>query len=84
MIPNEQQRNEDIEAIRKKINLPDGWKIGYDVMPFQMSDLNYTVDRENKIVRVIVYSARYPSTLYNHIDMMAREVNTFFELNPDL
>lgn len=75
-IPEEEEKNRDIEALKKRINLPEGWKIEYIVRPWMGCDIAYEVKSKERIVEIKVYSVTYPHSLYDWIDNVCNEINT--------
>lgn len=73
-LPNESDRRKEISLLRKEMHLPKGWKIDYQVKPWLGFDMRYDVDKESKIVSILVYSARYPETFYQWYKELCAEL----------
>lgn len=73
-IPTEKEERKDIETLKKELGMPDDWKLKYSVEPYLGMDFVYEIDKEKKIIKITVYSARYPSTFTNWYKAACAEI----------
>lgn len=70
----EKHKREVIDGLKKRgINL-DGWTVEIEVGPWRSYDIHHEVDTNEKVIKLDVYSARYPATWYGWIEGLLTEI----------
>lgn len=70
--------NEEKEKRRRElkelIELPEGWDIEVKIMPYLGFDMGYEIDKEKRVVKILIYSARYPESYYYYYRHLAEDL----------
>lgn len=74
VIPTDQEKKSDIATLKKELNLPEGWKIEYEVRPYLDCDMGYYVNKDTKILSVWCYSVAYPHSFGRYYKALCVEV----------
>ncbi|MEM4155379.1 MAG: hypothetical protein QXQ38_01480, partial [Archaeoglobaceae archaeon] len=64
--------------LRGLIDPPEGWEIDVEITPYLLYDMGYEIDKERKIIRIQIYSARYPESYYGSYRELADKVKEIF------